>query len=126
PSGTIETQTTATLGATSDTSSGTFYGVVDTDSLTGISAAQVKAGQDASSGSVVASCSNTVSTTSPSCGVTGLTAGTAYNFAVVQNAAAGDSNVLIGSFTTAAPDPDPPTIDSVTPSSFEAGETGIV
>ena len=102
PSGTLGTTTTATLGATSDDNTGTFYGVVDTDDLTGITGTQVKAGQDAGGGATVADCNDTVSTTSPSCGVTGLTADTAYNYALVHNTATGDSNVLTGTFTTAA------------------------
>lgn len=100
PSGTLETTDAATIGATTDQNSGTFYAVVDTD-LSGITASQVKAGTDASNGSVVADCSASVSTTSPSCGVTGLSPNTAYSFAVVQNNTNGDSNVLTGSFTTA-------------------------
>lgn len=102
PSGTLGTSTTATIGATTDQNTGTFYAVVDTDSLSGITATQVKAGQDAGGGAVVASCNASVSTTSPSCGVTGLTAATAYNYAVTQNNANGDANVLTGTFTTAA------------------------
>jgi hypothetical protein len=102
PSGTIGTATTATLGATTDQASGTFYAVVDEEAnITGISAAQVKAGQNNASAAPVASGNASVSTTSPSVGVTGLTAATAYSFAVVQNNSNGDSNVLTGSFTTA-------------------------
>ena len=103
PSGTIGTQTTATLGSTTNQTTGTFYGVVTTASLTGVTGTQVKAGQNASgSTSGVSSNNSGISTTTPSTGITGLTAGTTYNYAVVQNNANGDSNVLIGSFTTAA------------------------
>lgn len=103
PSGTLGTATTATIGATSDDTTGTFYAVVDTDSLTGITATQVKAAQDAGGGVVVDDCNAAVSTTSPSCGATGLTASTAYNYAAVQNNSNGDSNVVTGTFTTGAP-----------------------
>lgn len=102
PSGTLGTDTTATLGATTDVTSGTFYGVVDTaGNIAGISAAQVKAGDNNMDSAAVAACNDTVSDTSPSCGVTGLTADTGYSYAVVQNSAGGDSNVLTGTFTTA-------------------------
>jgi hypothetical protein len=103
PSGTLGTSTTATLGATTDQASGTFYGVVDTSgNISGITAAQVKAGQNNASAAAIAASNTAVSTTSPSTGVTGLTAATAYSYAVVQNNAGGDSNVLTGTFTTAA------------------------
>lgn len=103
PSGTLGTATTATLGATTDTNSGTFYGVVDTaGNISGISAAQVKAGQNNVGGAAVASGNAAISTTSPSVGMTGLTAGTLYSYAVVQNSTGGDSNVLTGTFTTAS------------------------
>jgi hypothetical protein len=99
PSGTLGTQTTATLGATTDTNSGTFYGVVDSAAnITGITGSQIIAGNNANDAAAVASNSSTVSTTSPSVGVTGLTAGTLYSYAVVQS---GGSNVLTGTFTTA-------------------------
>lgn len=103
PSGTLATSTTATLGATTDQSTGTLYGVVDTAAnISDITATQIKAGQNNASASAAASCDATISTTSPSCGVTGLTAGTAYSYAEVQNNANGDSNVVTGTFTTAA------------------------
>jgi len=106
PSGTIGTTTTATIGATTDyNSGGTFYAVVDTASLSGITASQIKAGQNASSAAAVASGSVTVSSTTPSVGVTGLAAGTTYNYACVHNNPTGDSNIVTGSFTTAAATP---------------------
>jgi hypothetical protein len=102
PSGTLGTATSATLGATTDQTSGTFYGVVDTaGNISGITAAQVKAGQNNASTPAVASNSSAVGGTSPTTGVTGLTANTAYSYAVVQNNVNGDSNVLTGTFTTA-------------------------
>ncbi len=110
PSGTLGTQTTATLGATTDVTSGTFYGVVDTaGNISGITAAQVKAGQNNGSVSAVAASNTAVSTTSPATAVTGLTAATGYSYAVVQNSTGGDSNVLTGTFTTAAATVNPAT-----------------
>jgi hypothetical protein len=101
PSGTLGTQTTATIGCTTDDNAGTLYVVVDTASLSGITAAQIKAGQNASSVAADAAGSGAVSTTTPSVGVTGLTASTAYNYAVLQDSN-GESNILTGTFTTAA------------------------
>jgi hypothetical protein len=103
PSGTIGTSTSAAIGATTDTSSGTFYAVVDTaGNISGITAAQIKAGQNNGSVSALSSNSVAVSTTSPQTTCTGLSAATAYSYAIVQNSAGGDSNVLTGTFTTAA------------------------
>lgn len=99
PSGTLGTDTTATIGCTTDDSTGTLYVVVDTASLSGITASQIKAGQNASSAAADASGNSSVSGSSPSVGVTGLTASTAYNYAVLQFSG-GNSNVLTGTFTT--------------------------
>lgn len=103
PSGTLGTSTTATIGTTTDQSSGTLYAVVDSAAnLSGVTATQIKAGQKASGTSALASCNASVSTSTPSCGVTGLTAGTAYSYAEVQNNTNGDSNIVTGTFTTAS------------------------
>lgn len=109
PSGTIGTSTTASPGATTNQGSGTGYVVVTTASLAGITAAQIKAGQNASgSTSGVTSGNVAISATGAfTISLTGLTQTTAYNYAVVQNNANGDSNIVTGSFTTAAT---PPTI----------------
>lgn len=104
PSGTLGTTTTATIGATTDQNTGTFYAVLATSSgaLTGITAAQIKAGNLASGSAAPFSGSAAVSTTSPSVGITGLTGNTTYYYAIVQNNSNGDSNVInTGSFTTA-------------------------
>lgn len=105
PSGTVGSTTTATIGATTNQSSAgsnNVYAVVSTASLSGITAAQVKAGQNASGGtSGVIAGSNAVTSTSTSVAFSGLSAGTAYHFAVAQENANGLSNVLTGSFTTA-------------------------
>lgn len=103
PSGTIGTETTATIGATTDQASGTLYVVVDSAAnLAGVTATQIKAGQKASGSAALAANSASVSTTTPSAGVTGLAANTLYSYAAVQNNANGDSNVVTGTFTTAA------------------------
>lgn len=103
PSGTIGTQTTATIGATTDQSTGNFYVVVDSSAnLAGVTATQIKAGQHAGGTAALASGDVAVSTTSPSVGVTGLVAGTSYAYAAIQNNANGDSNIVTGTFTTAS------------------------
>lgn len=103
PSGTIGTTTTATIGATSDQATGTFYVVVDTSgNLAGVTAAEIKAGQRAGGAAALAHNDVAVSTTSPSAGVTGLVANTAYAYAAIQNNANGDSNIVTGTFTTAS------------------------
>lgn len=104
PSGTLGTTTTATVGCTTDDSTGTLYVVVDTASLSGITASQIKAGQNASSAAAVASGNSAVSTTSPSVSVTGLSANTSYNYAIVQFSG-GNSNIWIGAFKTGIPVP---------------------
>ena len=101
PSGTLGTSTTATIGCTTDDSSGTLYVVVDTASLSGITEDQIKAGQNASSVAADAAGNSAVSGSSPSVGVTGLSASTAYNYAILQFSG-GNSNILTGTFTTAA------------------------
>jgi hypothetical protein len=102
PSGTIATATTATIGATTNQASGTFYAVVDTAAnLSGVTATQIKAGQKASGSAALASDSNTVTTTSATADITGLAGTTLYSYAAVQNNTNGDSNVVTGTFTTA-------------------------
>lgn len=103
PSGTIGTQTTATIGATTDQATGNFYVVVDSSAnLAGVTATQIKAGQHAGGTAALASGDVAVSTTSPSVGVAGLLAGTSYAYAAIQNNANGDSNIVTGTFTTAS------------------------
>ncbi len=102
PSGTLGTTTTATLGATTDTNSGQLFGVVDTAAnITGITASQIKAGDNNSDSAAVASSSSTVTTLNPTTGITGLTEGTLYSYALVQTDSV-DSNVVTGTFTTAS------------------------
>lgn len=105
PSGTIGTQTTANIGATTTQNSGTVYAIVSTvqGDVTGASAANIKAGQKSGGSAAPFSGSATVTTTSPSVAISGLTAGTTYYYAIVQNNGNGDSNIInTGSFTTAA------------------------
>ena len=85
--GTPTSGTTATVGCTTDTASGTLYWAVTTSS-TPLSAAAIKAGTGAA-----AYGSTAVSTTSPSASVTGLTDNTEYWTHVVQTVASVDSNV---------------------------------
>jgi hypothetical protein len=104
PSGTLSTAGSATLGASTDQTSGTGYGVVDTAAnISGITAAQVKAGQNNASAAAVASGNVSISASPFSIPVTGLSSSTAYSYAIVQNNANGDSNVVTGTFTTAPP-----------------------
>jgi len=100
PSGTVATPVLATIGCTTDDASGTLYVVVDTASLSGITADQIKAGQNASSAAAVSARSNAAASTSPSAALTGLTKNTTYNYAILQFSG-GNSNILTGSFTTA-------------------------
>lgn len=102
PSGTLETQTTATVGCTTDQNTGTLYVVVDSAAnMAGITDAQIIAGTNANDASPVFDGSAAISTTSPSVGATGLTANTAYAYAIVQDNDNGESNVVTGTFTTA-------------------------
>lgn len=102
PSGTLETQTTATIGCTTDQNTGTLYVVVDSAAnMSGITDAQIIAGTNANDASPVFDGSAAISTTSPSVGASGLTANTAYAYAIVQVNDNGESNVVSGTFTTA-------------------------
>jgi hypothetical protein len=105
PSGTLGTETTATVGATSTASTGTFYAILSTsNNASGASCTQIKAGQNSTGASATFAEDDTVSTTSPSVGFTDLTAGTLYYYAACHTDTNGDSNVVSGSFTTAAAD----------------------
>lgn len=104
PNYSVDTLTTATVACTTDDASGTMYVVVDTARLDGITQTQVKAGQNASSAAAVFAGNSAVSTTSPSVSVTGLSANTSYNYAIVQFSG-GNSNIWIGAFKTGIPVP---------------------
>lgn len=102
PAGTIGTTTTATVGATTNQNSGTLYTVVDTaGNIGGITAAQIKLGQNNASVAAIGSGNALVSTSTPTTSISGLSSNTAYSYAAVQNNANGDSNVVTGTFTTA-------------------------
>lgn len=98
------TSTTATVGCTTDTGSGTLWAVVTT-SATQPSISQIKAGQDHTGAAAVFASSQSIgSIGAKTSAATGLTASTAYYHHWVQNAAATDSNRLSSaSFTTLAP-----------------------
>lgn len=101
PSGTVGNATAVITGAASDQPSGTGYVVIDSASnLSGVTASQIKAGQKASGAAAAASGSVAVLGATFQMLVTGLTAGTAYSYALVQNNTNGDSNVVTGTFTT--------------------------
>lgn len=110
PSGTIGTQTTANIGATTTQASGTLYAIASTvqADVTGASAANIKAGQKSGGSAAPFSGNAVVSTTTPSVAITGLTAATLYYYAIIQNNGV-DSNIInTGSFTTSAPSPTGP------------------
>ncbi|MDB4261579.1 hypothetical protein N9878_01795, partial [bacterium] len=123
PSGTLGTTTTATLGATTDQGNGTFYGVVDTAvNISGITAAQIKAGDNNGDSAAVGSGDTTISDPTPSVSITGLTDDTLYSYAEVQNNSNGDSNIVTGTFTTAVdttPTLSAPSVVSVSSSSAQ-------
>lgn len=105
PSGTIGTSTTATIGCTTNQASGTLYYIASINQvkITGATAAQIKAGQGSDGVVLGRKGSAAISNTTPSINGTGFTAGSLYYYAVLQNNANGDSNVIdTGSFTTAA------------------------
>lgn len=131
PSGTLLTQSGATISATTDQGLGTLYVVVDSSAnLSGVTAAQIKAGQKANSTAALASGNVTVTAAdlTPDVIVSGLSPSTAYAYAIVQNNAEGDSNVVTGTFTTADPSLEVTTVDSdnvITSTQTNATLTGI-
>jgi len=98
PSGTLTTADRVTLGCTTDTTSGTIYAVlsaIEAD-ITGITSAQVEAGDYQDDTAADYAGSNTVSTTTPSIAITGIyPPGDTLYYALSQ----GGSNVVTGSFT---------------------------
>lgn len=103
PSGTLATQQSATVGATTDQASGTAYAVLSTVSgdLTSITASQIMAGHIASDAAAPHSGSASVTGLTIGIPVTGLSPNTTYYYAIVQSNANGESNIVTGSFTTA-------------------------
>jgi hypothetical protein len=89
--------TSATVGATTDTASGTLYCVV-TASSTQPSIAQIKAGQTESGSAATYASSQSITTTgAKTFSATGLTSGLTYYAHFVHNATGGDSNRLSSS-----------------------------
>lgn len=107
PSGSQGVTSSVSIGATTNTNTGTGYYVADKSSLAGITAANIKNGK-LPDGTTNASKANSVSvvSTSLSAILAALNAGT-WNLAWVQNnnggAANGDSNVVTASFTISQP-----------------------
>ena len=104
PTGSATGLTTADIGATTDTGSGTLYGVVTTSSTTP-SASQVKAGQNASGAAATFAGSVAVSSTgAKTIAATGLSSMTSYYAHLMHESAAGQSNVVTSAqFTTLGP-----------------------
>jgi len=113
PTATSITTTTATIGATTDSATGTLYAVV-TASATPPSVAQIKAGEnDGGTAAVWAGSDAALELGANTFAVTGLTADTAYHTYFVQDAGVDDSNILAGSFSTlSAADETPPTLSA--------------
>lgn len=102
PTGTLGTATSAIVGLTTNQTSGTAYWVLDTAAnITGISAAQIKAGNNKNGTAAAKAASVAVSNASPSSNITGLTSNTTYSVAAIQNNTNGDSNIITWTFTTA-------------------------
>lgn len=106
PSGTLGTSTTATIGGSTNhptAGSNNAYCVVDSAAnLTGVTETQIKLGQKASGTAAAASGNVAVTSGTFAISITGLTANTLYTYKIVQNDVDGDSNIISGTFTTAA------------------------
>lgn len=99
------TDTTATVGVTTNEANGDLYAVV---SALQPSAAQIKLGQN-STGVAAPSANKVVTSTDEAITVAGLTASTTYTVWMLQSNTAGDSNFVSTSVTTAAPSLTSPT-----------------
>lgn len=113
--------TSATVGATTDTASGTLYAVAYTGSQP--TAAQIKAGQNSSGATTPSGTLSVTSAGAKTINLTGLSAGTAYNYALVHNITAGDSNIVTGTFTTSAAGATPAPVGTATVFSISTGTT---
>lgn len=103
PSGTIGTANTATVGCTTDTEEGTLYAVLsETDNVSTATDSQIKAGQNSTSAAADFADDAAVTDSTPEVEFSGLDPETTYYYAMVQETTEGFSNVLSGSFTTAA------------------------
>jgi hypothetical protein len=86
--------------ATTSTNSGTLYAVVVASAAATPSAAQIVAGTDAAGAAAPNASLAITSTGAKQVLVRGLTAATSYKVCLAHQAAAGNSNVVTGSFTT--------------------------
>jgi hypothetical protein len=103
PSGTIGTANSATVGCTTDTEEGTLYAVLsETNNVSTASGTQIKAGQNSTSAAADFADDAAVTDSTPEVAFSGLDPETTYYYALVQETTEGFSNVLSGSFTTAA------------------------
>lgn len=119
PTTTAITETTATIGCTTDAAEGTLYVAVQT-SATPPSAAAIKAG----TGFVYAGNQAISSTGAKTFSAVGLLAATTYYHYHVHNTPGGDSNVLSSaSFTTSSPPP-PPANPTITIRLLDAAVSG--
>lgn len=104
PTATAITESSVTFGATTDQATGQGWVVFDTAAnMSGISAAQIKAGQNANSAAAVgagtvADISVGGSPFSITVGSLSLTIGETYSYAIIQNNTAGDTNILTSTF----------------------------
>lgn len=96
--------TTVTVGASTDQTSGTLYAVLVTSAslLSGITAAQIIAGQDNTGTNVGAgqALSTAINSANPAMNFTGLSDNTTFYGAIVQVNANGNSDIVFVSFTT--------------------------
>lgn len=103
PSGTIGTANTATVGCTTDTEEGTLYAVLsETDNVEEADPEEIEAGENENGDPADFADDVEVTDSSPEVSFTSLTAATTYYYAMVHKTDGGYSNVLSGSFTTAA------------------------
>lgn len=122
PDATTKTDISVTPNVTTNQASGTLYAVVDSvANLTGVTASQIKLGNNVNDVAAVSANTVAVSNTNPSLVLSGLTAATAYRAAFVQSNTNGDSNVVTVDFTTAAVSV---SILSM-PATIRSGETGV-
>lgn len=106
PTGTLGTRTSATLGVTTDSASGTLYAVVSTvandiNNIPTNSGSTVVDGKVFGGANAPFALNGNVTTTSPSLALSGITGSTTYYAALVQVTASGISSVVKTSFTTA-------------------------
>jgi hypothetical protein len=122
------TDTTASVGATTDTANGTMYAVVIPSAGTTPSAAQIIAGQD-STGTAAPHGSLAISSSGAKLiPITGLTASTGYKQCDIHVGTGGNSNIVTSTFTTNATAPNISSVSSVTPahqSTLTATGTGF-